>query len=78
MNVVINKPTIHSISFLKNELLIALDNDRLFIVPLEKFPAIQQLSLEERNDYEIIDNSHLSFLTIDDVYSIEELIGLPI
>lgn len=76
MNNIITKPTIHSISFLKNDLLVSLNNDRLFIVPLEKFPTIQQLSLEERNDYEIIDNSHLSFLAIDDVFSIEDLIGL--
>ncbi len=76
MNNIITKPTINSISFLKNDLLVALNNDRLFIVPLEKFPTIQQLSLEERNDYEIIDNSHLSFLAIDDVFSIEDLIGL--
>ncbi len=78
MNTLINKPAIHAISFLKNDLLVSLDNDRLFIVPLQKFPSIQQLSIEQRNDFEIIDHSNLSFLAIDEVYSIEELTGLHV
>jgi hypothetical protein len=50
MNQIITNPSIHCISFLKNDLLVALNNDRLFIVPLKKLPAIQMLSLEERSD----------------------------
>lgn len=53
-----------------------LDNDRTFIVPLEKFPAIQHLSADEKKAFEIIDDTHLSFLSIDEIYSVEELIGL--
>ncbi len=53
-----------------------LDNDRTFIVPLEKFPAIQKLSSDEKKAFEIIDDQYLSFLSIDEIYSIEELIGL--
>lgn len=53
-----------------------LDNDRTFLVPLEKFPAIKALTAEQRKDFEIIDNAHLSFLAIDDVYSVNELLGL--
>ncbi len=53
-----------------------LDNDRTFIVPVERFPVIQRLSSEDKKAYEIIDDKYLSFLSIDEIYSIEELIGL--
>jgi len=55
-----------------------LDNDRTFIVALEKFPAIQHLSSEDKKAFEIIDDKYLSFLSIDKIYSIEELIGLSV
>ena len=53
-----------------------LDNDRTFLVPLDKFPAIKNLTSEQRRDFEIIDNEHLSFLSIDDVFSVNDLLGL--
>ena len=57
-------------------LFVHLDNDRTFLVPLNKFPPIQNLSSEERNDFEIIDDKYLSFIAIDDVFSVEDLIGV--
>ena len=53
-----------------------LDNDRTFLVPLDKFPAIKNLTAEQRRDFEIIDNEYLSFLSINDVYSVNDLLGL--
>ena len=53
-----------------------LDNDRTFIVPLDKFPAIQKLSAEQKQDFEIIDDNHLSFLALDEIFSMNELIGI--
>jgi len=55
-----------------------LDNDRTFLVPLDKFSAIKNLTAAQRKDFEIIDNTHLSFLAIDEVYSVNELLGLEI
>lgn len=70
-------PTIKSIEFINDTILfVHLNNDRLFMVPLDKFPIIKNLSREQKTDYEIIDNKYLSFLAIDDVFSVEELIGL--
>ena len=46
------------------------------MVPLDKFPAIKNLSSEEKKLFEIIDDIFLSFLAIDDIFSIEDLIGL--
>jgi hypothetical protein len=45
-------------------------------VPLDKFPVIKALSSDEKKACEIIDDRYLSFPAIDEVYSIEELIGL--
>ena len=77
MNTEILLPGIKSIEFLNASIMfVHLDNDRTFIVPLDKFPDIKKLSPEQKKDYEIIDEHNLSFLSIDEVYSINELIGL--
>ena len=76
MNNTIIYPAIKNIEFLNSSILfVHLTNDRVFIIPLEKFPAIKNLSAEEKKAFEIIDEKYLSFLAIDDVFSIEELIG---
>lgn len=72
-----HSPAIRSLEFINSSIMfIYLDNDRTFIVPLDKFPAIQKLTAEQKKDYEIIDDHNLSFLAIDEVYSINELIGM--
>ena len=53
-----------------------LTNDRTFLVPLDKFPTIKKLSPNQKQDFEIIDDSLLSFVAIDDVYSIGDLLGI--
>ena len=69
-------PSIKSIEFINSSILfVHLTNDRVFIVPLDKFPVIKNLSAEEKKEFEIIDEKYLSFLAIDEVFSIEELIG---
>lgn len=78
MNTSTKYPSIKSVEFINNSLLfVRLDNDRTFIVPLEKFPVLQQLSVAEKKDFEIIDEKYLSFLSIDEIFSLEDLIGLP-
>jgi Protein of unknown function (DUF2442) len=57
-------------------LFVHLDNDRTFMVPLEKFPVLKNLSDEQKLEFEIIDDKYLSFLSIDEVFSIEDLIGI--
>ncbi|MFP4342004.1 MAG: hypothetical protein ACLFQO_16270 [Cyclobacteriaceae bacterium] len=59
-----------------NLMFLHLSNERTVLVPLEKFQPIARLTSEERNDFEIIDNQYLSFLAIDEVYSVRELIGI--
>ena len=78
MSIVIDHlPKINSVEFLNSTILfVHLNNDRTFLVPLDKFPAIKNLTDEQRKDFEITDNAHLSFLARDEVYSVNELLGL--
>ena len=55
---------------------IELDNGRTFIIQLDEFPEIKKLSKTEKEDFEVIDGNYLSFLNIDKIYSIKELIGV--
>ena len=70
-------PAIKNIEFINSTILfVHLDNYRTFIVPLNKFPIIKKLSTEDKKAFEIIDNKYLSFLAIDEIFSLEELIGI--
>ncbi len=69
--------SIKAVEFINSTtMFVHLNNDRTFIVPLDKFPAIRQLSSDDKKAFEIIDEKYLSFLGIDEIYSIGELIGL--
>jgi len=77
MTTTLHYPGIKSIQFMNSSILfVHLDNERTFLVPLDKFPILKTLSTTARNDFEIIDDKYLSFLSIDEVFSIEDLIGL--
>ncbi|MFP4095598.1 MAG: hypothetical protein ACLFUB_14015 [Cyclobacteriaceae bacterium] len=77
MNTTLETLGISKIDFMGNNLMfLHLSNERTVLVPLEKFQPIARLTPEERNDFEIIDNQYLSFLAIDEVYSVRELIGI--
>lgn len=77
MGILVNNfPKLNSVEFLNSTVMfVHLDNDRTFLVPLDKFPLIKSLTPEQRKDFEIIDNCYLSFLEIDDVYSVNDLLG---
>ena len=68
---------IKGINFMGSELMfLHLNNERTILIPLNKFPMIQTLSEKEKSDFEIIDNQFLSFLSIDHIYELQELIGM--
>lgn len=58
-----------------NTLILDLSNKRSIQIPLDDFPDIAILNAQEREDFEIIDDEYLSFLAIDEVYSLKDLIG---
>lgn len=77
MNTVVEIPELREIDFTADGLLsVYLNNGRTVLVPLDKFPPIAQLNNEQRKDFEIIDRQYLSFLAIDEVYGLEELLGI--
>lgn len=70
-------PEIRNIEFLNSSIMfVHLTNDRTFIVPLDQFPEIKSLTPEQKKDFEIIDGVNLSFLSLDEVYSLSDLTGL--
>lgn len=70
-------PKIKSVEFLNSSIMfIHLANDRTFLVPLDQFPEIKKLTPEQKADFEIIDEQNLSFLAIDEVYSVSDLLGI--
>ncbi len=72
----VDKIGIKDVQFVGNSvMLVSLSNDRTFIVPLDSFQEIANLTIDEKKDFEIIDNENLSFLSIDAIYSIHQLIG---
>ena len=75
MNTTTKLLALRQIEFTADNLLsVHLSNARTILVSLDKFPSIAQLDSEQRKDFEIIDYQYLSFLAIDEIYSIEELI----
>ncbi len=70
-------PAIRSIEFLNSSIMfVHLANDRTFLVPLDAFPSIRGLTADEKRDYEIIDDTYLSFIALDDIFSVNELLGI--
>ncbi len=77
MTTIVKEIEITDVKFVGNSaMLLSLSNDRTFIVPLEKFKEIESLSQAEKEDFEITDGKNLSFLALDGIYTIHELIGL--
>jgi hypothetical protein len=65
------------VQFIGNStMLLFLINDRTLIIPLDKFKEIAALSPAEKSDFEVIDGENLSFLALDEIYNIHDLIGL--
>ena len=68
-------PTIKSISFPSTDTLqVNLEDGRIVILPLERFPSIQQLSHEQRLNWYKYGNG-FSFEDSDEVIHIEQILG---
>ncbi|MEX2594844.1 MAG: DUF2442 domain-containing protein [Anditalea sp.] len=77
MSIITTSPAIKNIDFMNEYLMIIhLDNERAFIVPLDKFSSIKKLAKKDRENFEVIDGSNLSFLALDEIFTLKELIGI--
>ncbi len=55
---------------------VCLLDGREIAVPLEYFPLIQALSLEEREHWQLLDEQVFSFEVCDEVFHLSELLGI--
>jgi hypothetical protein len=53
-----------------------LEDGRVIIVPLKYFPELQKLSVEKRKKYTIVDDRTVLFAHSDNVYHLEDFMGL--
>ncbi len=65
------------ISFRRHDFLtINLEDGRILSVPLSRFPTIAKLSTEQRRKYHIADGIALMFPGDDEVYHIDDFMGV--
>lgn len=77
MNILEKILRITNVSFKnQNTLILDLSNKRSVQIPLNEYPEIAALTSEEREDFEIIDGEYLSFIAIDEIYHLNDLIGI--
>ena len=53
-----------------------LEDGRVIIVPLKYFPEIQKLSVDKRKKYTIVDDRTVLFAHSNNVYHLEDFMGL--
>jgi len=71
------KIAIEKINFdIAGKISLKLEDGRVFIVPLKYFPEIQKLSVEKRKKYTIVDDRTILFAHSDNVYHLEDFMGL--
>lgn len=72
------KVGIKSLDFMRHrgKLSARLTDGREIIVPISFFPDIKKLSLNERNEWMILDDQFFTFLHLSKVYSIKDLMEI--
>ncbi len=63
-----------NVSFLETEMVLVFTNKSSLHIPLENLPEVNALTLEQKNDFEVIDGEYVSFLDIDTVYHVSDLL----
>lgn len=77
MNTITKSVEIKDVQFIGNSAMILfLSNETSFIIPLDKFNSISNLSSDEKKDFEVIDGNNLSFLALDEIYNLHDLTGI--
>lgn len=66
------------VDFSKDSIIIYLLGGRMLSVPLNKFPEIKKLSSNQRKAYHISGGISLDFDDSDEVYHINELLGIDL
>lgn len=61
---------------LAGKISLKLEDGRVIIIPLKFFPDIQKLPVEKRKKYTIVDDRTVLFHYSDNLYHLEDFIGL--
>ena len=68
---------IEKINFdLAGKISLKLEDGRIVIVPIKYFPDLEKLPIEKRKKYTIVDDRTVLFQFSDNVYHLEDFIGL--
>ena len=68
---------IEKINFdLAGKISLKLEDGRIIIVPIKYFPDLKKLPIEKRKKYTIVDDRTVLFQFSDNVYHLEDFIGL--
>ena len=71
------KPQIKKAEFEKKGFLsVYLKDGRVILVPLKFFPSLKKLTGAERKKYQIADDTTLVFFGCDEVYHVQDFLGL--
>ena len=70
------RPVLKNISFEHEKMHIHLKDGRIVIVPLSFFPSIKKLTTIQRLQWQIIDQEGFTFFDSDEVYHIEQVLGI--
>ena len=68
------KPKIKKIDFENNKISVFMQDGRIIIAPLSKFPSIKRLTPEQRKNWYIFGNG-FSFNDCNEVFHIEQILG---
>jgi hypothetical protein len=61
---------------LAGKISLKLEDGRIIIVPIKYFPDLKKLPIEKRKKYTIVDDRTVLFQYSDNVYHLEDFIGL--
>jgi len=61
---------------LAGKISLKLEDGRIVIVPIKYFPDLKKLPIEKRKKYTIVDDRTVLFQFSDNVYHLEDFIGL--
>ena len=58
------------------KMVLKLQDGRVLITPLSYFPSIKKMPLNQRKQYTIVDDRTILFRNTDEIYHLEDFIGM--
>jgi hypothetical protein len=68
-------PVIKKIQFTTGKIHVILEDEKEIILPMKRFPEIQNLSSAQRSQYQILDGIGIAFDDLDETFHISQFLG---